>query len=136
MAQIKVTGDAMVITSALSLETIESLNKLSSDSLILKSEATASEEAYPIFVIGSRAGSEAVFDSRGIRFTGKNTEGKATATILMPSNMSAEKREEYIKDRYTTAIARLLKAEEVVAAAAVVVKAERDSAYAAIEIED
>ena len=94
MSKITIVGDAAVVTSAVLLEDLKTLQKFKPHALKLIDSETKEE------IFSATIGSRASFSKFGIVFTGANGEGKATATLTLPTGLSDEKKIEYVKDTY------------------------------------
>ena len=128
MANIKVIGDAMIVTSAIKMEDIKLLQRLDADGLIARDKDD--EPVYAVFT-----GASGFMEDTGIRFTGADRDGFATVTILLPST-TQDKREEYIKENYAMAITALQTMEELLAEYLISFKAKYIEAMQAVEFLD
>ncbi len=100
MANIKIVGDAAVITSTLSVEDIQTLKKYRPEALVLKGGEDGKE---PIFAIDVNAGSGSV-SNYGITFGGvtRDEDKKANLTLVLKGITGDVK--EYVADKYGTAL--------------------------------
>lgn len=128
MANIKVIGDAMVVTSAIKMEDIKLLQRLDADSLVARDKND--EPVYAVFT-----GDSGFMGGTGIRFTGADNNGFATVTILLPPATQAQ-REEFIKENYAMAITALQTMEELLAEYLVDFKAKYNEAMQAVKFID
>lgn len=128
MANIKVIGDAMIVTSAIKMEDIKLLQCLDADGLIARDKDD--EPVYAVFT-----GDSGFMGDTGIRFTGADSNGFATVTILLPP-ASQTQREEYIKEKYAMAITALQTMEELLAEYLVDFKTKYNEAMQAVEFID
>lgn len=94
MSKIKIVGDAAVVTSTILLEDLKTLKKYKPNALKLINSETKEE------IFSAAIGDKASFSKYGIVFTGADGEGKATATLTLPTGMTDEKKIEYVKDTY------------------------------------
>lgn len=128
MANIKVIGDAMVVTSAIKMEDIKLLQRLDADSLVARDKND--EPVYAVFT-----GDSGFMGDAGIRFTGADSNGFATVTILLPPASQTE-REKFIKENYAMAITALQTMEELLAEYLVDFKTKYNEAMQAVKFID
>lgn len=128
MANIKVIGDAMIVTSAIKMEDIKLLQRLDADGLIARDKDD--EPVYAVFT-----GDLGFMEDTGIRFTGADSNGFATVTILLPPASQTE-REEFIKEKYAMAITALQTMEELLAEYLIDFKTKYNEAMQAVEFID
>lgn len=114
MAKIVITGNAVVITSAMKFEDILKIKKSSPDALILKGGEDGKE---PVFAIGisDRYGSGNI-NMYGVTFDSETRDQQKLATLTMLTNYSGDNIESYIVDELGTAITNLNKLEETLPA--------------------
>lgn len=108
MANIKIIGDAAVITSTLSAEDIQTLKKYRPEALVLKGGEDGKE---PIFAIDMAAGAGSV-NNYGITFGGvtRDEDKKANLTLVLKGITGDVK--EYVADKFGTALDCLNQLEE------------------------
>jgi len=107
MTEIKVCGNAMVVTSGLKLEEIKDLAKANPKSLKIIDEETKDE----IFAIGVTA--KPSLTVSGACFTNKNNDGYAQMTLELPTELETnDAKKKYIVDNYTGIITNLNALEE------------------------
>lgn len=128
MANIKVIGDAMIVTSAIKMEDIKLLQRLDPDSLVARDKDD--EPVYAVFT-----GNSGFMENTGIRFTGTDRNGFATTTILLPS-ATQNQREEFIKENYAMAITALQAMEELLIEYLISFKTKYNEAMQAVEFID
>ena len=128
MANIKVIGDAMIVTSAIKMEDIKLLQRLDPDSLVARDKDD--EPVYAVFT-----GDSGFMENTGIRFTGADSNGFATVTILLPPASQAQ-REEFIKENYAMAITALQAMEELLIEYLISFKTKYNEAMQAVEFID
>lgn len=107
MAKIKITGDAMVITSAKRLEDIKILEKYRPKALMLFSED--GKEA--IFKVGTTSGDGSI-GAYGVGFNSASHDREKLATITKMIPSDVEDIKQYVEDTVGTAIINLNKVEE------------------------
>lgn len=117
----KIAGNALIITSKLQLDTVLKMEKFNKDLLCLAE--TKNDEIRELFRIS--AGKVSTLSKYGITFAAKDKDGNATATILLPDNVAYDKRVEYVKETYGSALLMLAELEDAIATAA----AEIEAAY-------
>lgn len=122
-ANIKIAGNAIVLTSKLKFETIQKMEKYNRDALCLV-EVKKDEENEIFRISTGKLGSISKF---GIVFTEANKDGFATVTILLPEDVKNKR--EWIKDNYATTLFMLADLEDAVETAC----AELESAYAKLD---
>jgi hypothetical protein len=92
--RVQIAGNAFVVTSKLSLETIKKLEKLDPDTLCLKRY----EQGEEIEIFKIMSGKTSSISTYGIVFSEANKAGNAIATSLFPEDIKDKK--EYIKERF------------------------------------
>ena len=107
--KIKIAGNAIVLTSTLKFETIQKMEKLDKNSLCLVE--VKNDEENEVFRIAT--GKQGSISKYGIVFSEANKNGYATATVLLPENVTDKKG--YIKENFMTTLIMLNQLEEVVA---------------------
>jgi len=132
MGQIKVVGDAAIVTSGVMMETLKTLAKYNPKALKLF-EKEDDKKAVEVFAIG--IGGDSNFGKYGIQFPSQNAEGFATATLNIPPNMSAEEKAKYVRDNFGYALLNLNKLEATIGAANEAFQADVAAMTAAITVE-
>jgi hypothetical protein len=97
--EVKITGRAMVVRS-IPAETIQLVSKYEPQALQLKNEANE-----VIFGIECNKAGSGSISSHGISFNDVAADGSAQVTILIPNGITDIKA--WVKDNFTTALARL-----------------------------
>lgn len=92
MANIKLLGDAVVITSAIELKKLNLVKKYEPKALVLM------EEKNEIFRVTT--GANASISKSGVCFNSADNEGMASMTLTLPANMATEAKIEYVKEQY------------------------------------
>lgn len=129
MANVKVCGDALVITSTLKYEEIEMVKKYRPEALTLKGGEDGKE---PIFKITTGTMSE--IGKYGACFDGATRDGNGFATItLMIDEEPADLREE-IADKYGAALINVGTLEAILPEVLQEIEAERAAVLEQIEI--
>lgn len=101
MANVKIVGNAVVLTSELKAEELSTVKKFTKDGLKLKDE-----KGNEIFAIAYTPGCSAISDY-GVNYGEVNAEGYAQATFVMDENVKAEDRMATVLDNYAIAIGNL-----------------------------
>jgi len=124
MAKILVAGDAVVITSDLSLEDLKTLKKYRSKELVLKGGEDGKEKVFAIDVTNGEGG----INSFSASFAGESHDGKKLATITMalPKEYEGDVKE-WVAERIGAAIIYLNKLEEQLPAVLEEIKAEKEA---------
>lgn len=130
MAKIKVMGDAAILTSAIAASVLKDLKKYKPQALKLIDAETKDE----LFAVCILEGGNASASKFGVTYTSSDAEGKATATFTIPSNLSAEAKQKYVKDTFGQVILNINKIESAIQDAAADLVAEFETIDAAIEI--
>lgn len=108
MAQIQIIGNAVVVTSLLSVAQIEKLELFKPETLKLV------EKDVEIFgVTFDNKKGTGHFSKWGIVFTGENGEGLAQTTLLIPNMPNAEK-VEYVQNHFGYGLLALNKIETII----------------------
>lgn len=108
MAKIVIAGDAIVVTSALTLEDIRTIEKYRPKELTLKGGEDGKE---PIFAIGTTTGAGNI-NGVGASFGRESHDDQKLATITMCTNGVTGDVREWVADHIGTAIIYLNKLEE------------------------
>ncbi len=128
MAKIIIAGDAVVVTSALTLEDIKTVEKYRPKELVLKGGEDGKE---PIFAIGTTKGAGSI-NGMGASF-GREFNGKASIT-LCADDIPAEGVKEWAADRIGNAIIHLKKLEEKLPAVLEEIKAEKTAVLESVTV--
>lgn len=136
MANVKVVGNAIVITSALKFEDILKVQKYRPSALILKGGEDGKQ---PIFKVEARAGATGSINEFGATF-GSAThtdEGLATITLCIeaPAGTSGDDIKSLIADKYGVALANLKQLEEALPGVLTTVTTERTALMNTITVE-
>lgn len=123
MAQIKVNGSAVVITSTLKLDDVLLIQKYRPDELTLRGGEDGKE---PLFKIGVATSGTGSINKFGVAFDSAthNTDGKATVTMLLPEGLDGDVKE-YIADTIGAPKAMLDKMEGALKETASAINTER-----------
>ena len=109
MAKIVIAGDAIVVTSALKLEDIRTIEKYRPKELVLKGGEDGKE---PVFAIGTTNGTGNI-NAVGASFGRESHDGEKLATITMyVGGTESGDIKEWVADRVGAAIINLNKLEE------------------------
>ena len=107
MAKVTIAGKAIIITSALKLEELETVKKYQPKALVLLGGEDGKE---PIFAVGVVRGSAGKIGNVGVEFGEETqTEKLATMTLMAPADVKDMK--EYVADKYGAALMNLAKLE-------------------------
>lgn len=128
MAKIKIFGDAMVVISSISSQTLIQLAKYKKNALQLLDKETKN----PVFamVVGATPG----FNSNGITFASTTSDGFAEATLPIAPGMSSEQKANFVKDKFGYALLMLNTLETFIAGERDTMSAEFATIEAAIEV--
>lgn len=132
MAKITITGDAICITSAKTLENIKTLEKYNPKALRLY-EINEDGQKEEIFCVGSTKGAGSI-NQYGASFGSETHDGQklATITMIMPADVGDAV--EYVAERVGKAIIMLNKVEEQFDAALDQVAADKAAVRANITV--
>ena len=108
MANITIAGDAVVVTSSLSLENLKLIEKYRPDALVLKGGEDGKE---PVFLIGTTCGKGSI-NKNGAEFSGESHDDAKLATITMTGVVKGEDVKESVADALGQALIKLNKLEE------------------------
>lgn len=123
MAKVTIAGKAIVITSALKLEELETVKKYQPKALVLLGGEDGKE---PIFAVGVVRGSAGKICNIGVEFGEETqTEKLATMTLMAPADVKDMK--EYVADKYGAALMNLAKLEANLPAVIGAIAAEKQS---------
>jgi len=100
MAKIVIAGDAVVVTSALKLEDIHTIEKYRPKALVLKGGEDGKE---PIFAIGTTSGAGNI-NEVGASFGRESHDEGKLATVTMVIGSTAGDVKEWVADRIGTAV--------------------------------
>lgn len=129
MAKVTVIGKAMVITSTLKFEDIETVKKYRPDSLVLYEGEGDKKE--PVFAVGTAT--KGSINKFGAKFDGKNGEGLAQLTMFLNIPEDADVKD-VISDNIGGALLYLNKLEEMLPAVVEEIATERAAIQANIEV--
>ena len=101
MANVKIVGNAIVLTSELKAEELNTVKKFTKDGLKLKDE-----KGNEIFSIAYTPGRSAISDY-GVNYGEMNAEGYAQASFVLDETIKAEDRMATVLDNYAIAIGNL-----------------------------
>lgn len=127
MAKFKVVGDAAVLISDISVETLDKLETFRPEALQL-----LDEKKEPIFAVTT--GPYGHMGTFGVCFDSKTPTNKAQLTLNLPVNMTNAEKKEYIKTKFGLALLKLNKLETNIQADAANLAADFDSVERSIEI--
>ena len=120
MSKVAIAGNSYVITSAVSLENLETVKKYRPSAL----ELTDPETNETLFKIGT--GSNSLSDY-GISFGGVSNDDAKLATVTLPIPAGVEDAKLYVLDKAGLAIASLNRIESDITDALEAIQAERDA---------
>lgn len=129
MANIKVIGDAVVITSAMTLEALRTIAKYRPSALVLKGGEDGKE---PIFAIG--VGSTGSINCNGATFASESHDDAKLATITMFVRGVTGDVREAVAEQYGTAIINLNKLEATLPAVLDEINAEKATVLSNITV--
>lgn len=135
MAQLKIVGDAVVLTSAAKLEDIKLLEKYNPEALRLyKTNEDGKKEC--VFTVKSTPNGEGGINARGAIFASAAHDGTGMATVTskVPEGVTPENLKEKIADLVGTGVISLNKVEEQIPDALAAVKAEKEAILESISI--
>lgn len=101
MAKLKISGNAIVLTSELKLDTIKKMEKYNPDALVIFNE-TKDGDREEVFKIGS--GAVSGISRFGITFAETNKAGLAVATILLPETVAVGDKKQFVKENFANAL--------------------------------
>lgn len=122
MAKITVTGQAIVITSALKLEDIKMVQKYRPAALVLKGGEDNKEE---IFRIGASNCGAGDINKFGATFANETRDENKYAVMTLVTNHTGDGIKEYLADQFGGAMENLNKLEETLPAVVEEIKAAR-----------
>ena len=131
MAKINVVGDAVVVTSALKLEDIKTLEKYRPDALVLKDE-----EGEPVFKLATSCCGGSI-GKYGATFSSTTHDDEKLATftsVLKSGDSSPEEIKEFIADVYGYPVMTLNKLEATLTDVLTEVELEKEAVLDSIEI--
>lgn len=130
MAKITIVGDAIVVTSAVKLESIKALEAYGSKALSLfEKDENGKSEA--VFKVGTTTGKGSI-NKYGASFNGETHNAEKLATITLEIPAGVEDAQAYAVEKIGRAIIMLNKVEEQIPAALEAVAAERAAISACI----
>ena len=129
MANVKVVGDAMVITSALTLEDYKMLERYRKSALVLMGGEDKKEQIYR-----ASTGEEGSLDKYGVIFNGETRDDDklATATVLIDKIDGDVK--EYVANEFGERIMKLNQLEKTLPEVIEEIKKERETVKGSISI--
>lgn len=124
MAKVTIAGKAIVITSALKLEELETVKKYQPKALVLLGGEDGKE---PIFAVGVVRGSAGNIVNVGVEFGEETHDDQklATMTLMVPGDVKDMK--EYVADKYGAALVNLKKLEDTLPAVVEAIAASKKS---------
>lgn len=130
MAKITILGDAVVVTSAMKLEDLRTIQKYRPDALVLKGGEDGKE---PIFAIHTTKGNGSI-NQYGASFSAETRDEAKLATItVVASNVEGDIKE-FIADKLGSAIINLNKLEATLPAVVQAVNEEKAQVMNAISV--
>ena len=131
MAKIIIAGQAVVVTSSLSLDDIKELKKYRPDALTLY-EGEGSEKE-PVFKVGLACGAGTI-GTYGVEFGGESHDEEKLATVTMVIPAAVEDVKEYVSDAIGAAALKLSQLEEALPEVLEEIKKEREKIDGIIEV--
>lgn len=128
MANVKIVGNAVVLTSDLTVEEIAKVKKFTKNGLKLKDE-----KGNDIFEIAHTPGMSSISDY-GINYGEVNAEGYAQATLMLDESIAAEKRLDVVLDNYAIALGNIKALETYIREAATEVNSTVEAIKESIEV--
>lgn len=130
---IKVVGQAMVITSAHTVEDLRLIERVAPNELYLYSDEAKTDPTFAIAIrdLPKQCGS---FDDHGIIYDSADSEGNAQLTVKLPP-IAADKREEFLKEYFSGAIIKLLSLENLISETAATIRADQAEAMTNVSID-
>ena len=107
--KLQIAGRAIILTSALSVATIEQLKKFKPEALVIR-DATNKI----VFGIDYAKGKPGNLGAFGVMFNDKDSDGKARVTLSIPDSVCSDKRKEAVEGQYAMALLALRDAEAVI----------------------
>lgn len=126
MAKLKISGNAIVLTSDLKLDTIKKMEKYNPDALVIFNE-TKDGDREEVFKIGS--GVVSGISKYGITFAETNKTGLAVATSLLPETVAVGDKKQFVKENFANTLFFLQDLEAAVKTSC----EELDAAYAELD---
>ena len=128
MANIKITGQAIVVTSSMRLEDIKTIKKYRPGALVLKGGEDGKE---PIFALGVGEGR---INSIGASFNQATRDDAKLATLTMTTTYDGDDIQGFVSDTLGAAIINLNKLEETLPAVLEEIEAEKACIAANISV--
>lgn len=128
MANVKIVGNAVILTSDLTVEEIAKVKKFTKNGLKLKDE-----KGNDIFEIAYTPGMSSISDY-GINYGEVNAEGHAQATLMLDELIAAEKRLDVVLDNYAIAFGNIKTLETYIREAATEVNSTVEAIKESIEV--
>ena len=131
MAKITIVGDAVVVSSALKLDDIKTIEKYRPKALVLKGGENGEE---PVFAIGTTNGMGNI-NEVGASFGRESYDDEKLAVITMCTNgVAVDNIKEWVVDRIGGAIINLNKLEAQLPGVLTEIKIERDKVLESIKL--
>ena len=130
MAKITIAGDAVVVTSAMKLEDIKTIEKYRPKSLVLMGGEDGKE---PVFAVGSTAGSGSI-NKVGASFSGTTHDDEGLATITMCVEDAAGDIKGWVADKIGVSIIHLNKLEAGLTDVLAEIEAEKEEVLSNITV--
>ena len=128
MANVKIVGNAVVLTSDLTVEEIAKVKKFTKNGLKLKDE-----KGNDIFEIVYSPGHSSISDY-GINYGEVNAEGYAQATLMLDESIKPENRLDVVLDCYAIALGNIRTLETYIREAATEVNSTVEAIKSSIEV--
>jgi hypothetical protein len=103
--KVKITGDAFVLSTNVTVAEMKDLMHFAKDSLVLRDE-----KKEPIFKIS--LGDNAHISNNGVVFTSVGADERIESTFLMPSGLNLEEKRDYVRQNFGIALMNLKKLED------------------------
>lgn len=98
--KVKITGRAVIMTSAVATATLKTLGRFEPETLSMK-DADGNE----LFVV--KHGNRGSIGNIGVCFSDSDIDGNASLTMMIPDEVAVEKRAEWFQDSYAPALYKL-----------------------------
>lgn len=129
MANVKVVGDALVITSALTLEDYKMLERYRESVLVLMGGEDKKEQIYR-----ASTGEDGSFDKYGVVFNGKTHDDDKLATVTILIDKVDGDIKEYVANEFGERIMKLNQLEKTLPDVIEEIKKERESVKDSISV--
>lgn len=130
MSKVVIAGEAVVVTSAMKLEELETIKKYRPNALVLMGGEDGKE---PVFAIDVTSGAGSI-NTYGASFNAVSHDDQKLATITMVANGVKGDVREWVADQIGGAIINLNKLEETLPGVLAEIQAEKDTVMANISI--